>query len=269
MKYLIRARYSIMGYYGDFISRSDEYSPHEQLVLKTPRGTEIGSFMAVVKEIDDRGGESDGKVIGIASEQELSRMEKTRNIDQAEEQKFCRDTIREKGLKMNLKFVEHILGGERVIFYFTAEKRVDFRELVRILADRYKTRIEMKQIGARDEAALLADCGICGRVLCCKDVLTKIKPVSMRRAKMQTSTLDPAKVSGRCGRLKCCFRYEYETYNDLRSGLPSVGDIVKTDEITGEVIEQEILTRKVKVIAEGERDILQIPVEDIVEVVKR
>lgn len=269
MKYLLVARYGVMAFVGHFISRSIDYKTYQPLVLKTPRGTEIGEFLSIKQELIPGIKEhSDGKVIGIASQEELNRMNKLRNVNQADELKYCRERIRSRNLPMKLKFAEHILGGERVILYFTAEERVDFRELVKDLAEKYKTRIEMRQIGARDEARLLEDCGICGMSLCCRLVLPKIEPVSMKMAKMQTSTLDPAKVSGRCGRLKCCFRYEHQTYRDLKAALPNVGDIIKTREEEGEVIDLEILNQRV-VIASKTGELCHIELKDVIEVVKR
>ena len=149
--------------------------------------------------------------------------------------------IGERHLGMQLVDVEHLLGGERLIFYYLAEQRVDFRDLVKALAKRYKTRIEMRQIGVRDEAKLLADYGDCGKPVCCNTHLREMPPVSMKMAKIQKATLDPAKISGRCGRLKCCLRYEYDTYEEYRRDLPKVGTMVMTRIGQGKVIAQEIL----------------------------
>ena len=124
----------------------------------------------------------------------------------------CRQHVERLGLKMQLVDVEHLFGGERIVIYYLAESRVDFRELVRVLAGEFQTRIEMRQIGVRDEAKLLADYGDCGCPVCCNTHLAEMPPVSMRMAKLQKATLDPTKISGRCGRLKCCLRYEYESY---------------------------------------------------------
>ena len=268
MKYIIAARYGVMSLVGGFVSRSHEYQLGEMLVLKTDRGTEIGEFMGVKGELPPGGDEAtDGKIIGIASDDELKRLEKTRTVTEREEKDYCRKLIADRELNMRLKYAEHIFGGERVIFYFTADERVDFRDLVKDLADKYKTRIEMKQIGARDEALLLEECGTCGRDLCCRSVLHEIQPVSMKMAKAQTSTLDPAKVSGRCGRLKCCFRYEHELYRELSQRMPNVGDIVKTRTEEGEVINVEVLSQKVVIIHEAHP--FDIPIKDIIEVIKK
>ena len=135
----------------------------------------------------------------------------------------CREFIAKRRLQMDLVDVETIFGRERMVFYYLAEKRVDFRELVKDLARAFQTRIEMRQIGVRDEAKLLADYGDCGKPVCCNTHLTRMPPVSMRMAKIQKTTLDPSKISGRCGRLKCCLRYEFDTYRALERDLPAVG----------------------------------------------
>ncbi len=138
---------------------------------------------------------------------------------------------------MKIVDAEHILGGERVVFFFMSDGRVDFRELVKQLAHEYQTRIEMRQIGARDEAKLLGDIESCGQECCCKRFLRLLKPVNMRMAKMQKATLDPAKISGYCGRLKCCLRYEDKTYTELKKGLPRRNSWVKTNKGEGRIVD--------------------------------
>ena len=158
---------------------------------------------------------------------------------------------------MELVDVEHLFGGERIVFYFLAEKRVDFRELVKDLAREYQTRIEMRQIGVRDEAKLLADYGDCGKPVCCNTHMAVMPPVSMRMAKLQKSTLDPSKISGRCGRLKCCLRFEQDVYEEFQQELPPLG-IAHPDRARARarVLAQEILARKVLVEFEDGRRIL-------------
>ena len=158
--------------------------------------------------------------------------------------------------------MEHLFGGERIIFYFLAEKRVDFRELVKDLAREYRTRIEMRQIGVRDEAKLLADYGDCGKPVCCNTHMTHMPPVSMRMAKLQKSTLDPTKISGRCGRLKCCLRFEQDVYEDFQRELPPPGARILTQKGQGRVLAQEILARKLLVEFEDGRRIV-VPVQEI------
>jgi cell fate regulator YaaT (PSP1 superfamily) len=168
----------------------------------------------------------------------------------------CQELVAKRRLQMNLVDIEVIYGRERVVFYYLAEKRVDFRELVKELARTLRTRIEMRQIGVRDEAKLLADYGDCGKPVCCNTHLSQMPPVSMRMAKIQKTTLDPAKISGRCGRLKCCLRYEYDTYRELESNLPAVGSMVVTAKGRGRVIAQEILAQKLVVEFEDRRRII-------------
>src|SRR5262249_44445392 len=152
----------------------------------------------------------------------------------------CQELINRRRLQMDLVDVEVILGRERTVFYYLAEKRVDFRELVKDLARALRTRIEMRQIGVRDEAKLLADYGDCGKPVSCNPHLTTMPPVSMKMAKLQKTTLDPAKISGRCGRLKCCLRYEFDTYRAIEKELPAVGSQVTTAKGQGRVVAQEI-----------------------------
>ena len=174
-------------------------------------------------------------------EKQLERL----RANEQHEMDTCSRFIAQRQLQMVLVDVEHLFGGERVVFYFLAEKRVDFRDLVKDLAREYKTRIEMRQIGVRDEAKLLADYGDCGKPVCCNTHMTAMPPVSMRMAKLQKSTLDPSKISGRCGRLKCCLRFEQDVYEDFQKELPPVGARILTRKGQGKVLSQEILARKV------------------------
>ena len=159
-------------------------------------------------------------------------------------------------LAMQLIDSEMLLGGERITFYYTSEARIDFRELVKSMAQFFNMRIEMKQIGIRDEAKVLADYGDCGKPVCCNTHLTEMPPVSMKMAKIQKASLDPNKLSGRCGRLKCCLRYEYDTYEEYKRELPGVGKFVVTKDGKGKVLAQEILAKKVLVGYEDNRRVL-------------
>ena len=163
---------------------------------------------------------------------------------------------------MKLVDVEHLFGGERVVVYYLAEERVDFRELVKALASEFQTRIEMRQIGVRDEAKLLADYGDCGKPVCCNTFLSEMPPVSMKMAKVQKATLDPTKISGRCGRLKCCLRYEYDTYEDLQRDLPPIGSDIVTKNGQARVLGQEILAQQLLVQMEDNRRVL-VDVADV------
>ena len=184
------------------------------------------------------------------------------------EYEICQREIKQLALDMKLVDVEHLYGGERVVIYYLAEDRIDFRELVKSLATEFQTRIEMRQIGVRDEAKLLADYGDCGKPVCCNTHLSEMPPVSMKMAKLQRATLDPSKISGRCGRLKCCLRYEYDTYQDLQRELPPVGADIITNKGRARVLAQEILAGQVLVETEDMRRIV-IDAADVLTVLKR
>jgi cell fate regulator YaaT (PSP1 superfamily) len=174
----------------------------------------------------------------------------------------CRRFVKELELPMKIVDAEHIFGGERVIFYFMSDGRVDFRELVKKIAHEYQTRIEMRQIGSRDEAKILGDVESCGQQCCCQRFLKLLKPVNMRMAKMQKATLDPSKISGYCGRLKCCLRYEDKTYTELKKRLPKKNTKVKTKYGEGKVVDTQILTQLVMVeLSEGQK--IPVPLEEL------
>ena len=241
-----------------------------QVVIKSDRGMEWGE---VLSESSDRARkamghrESRGRILRKASDDDFRHLDDVRRRERVEFD-GCNDLIRESRLQMQLVDVEHLFGGERIIFYYLAEQRVDFRELVKSLAQRYKTRIEMRQIGVRDEAKLLADYGDCGKPVCCNTHLKSMPPVSMKMAKLQKATLDPNKISGRCGRLKCCLRYEFDTYEEYRRELPRVGATVITRDGQGRVLAQEILAKKVVVAFEDKRTAI-VDLSEIVTVISQ
>ena len=210
-KYVVR--YGAMRSLGHFdYSGSDRCARGMRAVVRTERGIELGDVLCQASERTAQllPEVKEGQLLRPASPDDDREFER---ICQGQRQEFAtaRQFVRERSLQMELVDIEHLFGGERVVLYYLAEKRVDFRELVRALAAEFQTRIEMRQIGVRDEAKLLADYGDCGKPVCCNTHLTAMPPVSMRMAKIQKSTLDPTKISGRCGRLKCCLRYEFET----------------------------------------------------------
>ncbi|MCK4284021.1 MAG: stage 0 sporulation protein, partial [Candidatus Brocadiae bacterium] len=184
-----------------------------------------------------------GKVLRRATSEDFRKMREIRLKSCPAEEQYCRNRIRELELPMKLVHVEHLFGGEKIIFYFLADGRVDFRELVKDLAGQYHTRIEMKQIGVRDEARLLGDREHCGMTLCCQTFLKGFEPITMKMAKNQKATLDPSKISGHCGRLMCCLRYEDVCYEELRKKLPKRNTWVRTDDLVGRVMDTQILTQ--------------------------
>jgi cell fate regulator YaaT (PSP1 superfamily) len=236
------------------------------VVIKTEKGMELGSIVGsagayragqlklaeeqLKKYFDDSEipftAEPAGKFVRYATPEDINEEKHFQKIA-VEETKFCKKLIKEMNLPMKVVDAEHILGGERIVFYFMSDGRVDFRDLVRKLAQEYQTRIEMRQIGARDEAKILGDIESCGQRCCCSRFLKSLKPVNMRMAKLQKATLDPAKISGFCGRLKCCLRYEDETYTELKKRLPPRNTRVNTRLGTGRIIDYQVLAQLVMV----------------------
>ncbi len=254
-----------------------------QLVARTHRGTELVDLLTttcsnsgcsksiersqMLEYIENSGGKNfpfntNGRVLRIATADDLSRMSELRSrVD--EQIKTARNLVEEHRLAMKVVDVEPILGEELLTFYFLSEDRVDFRKLVSDLAAKYSTRIEMRQVGSRDESRLVADYERCGQHCCCKSFLKVLSPVSMRAAKQQKQTLDPKKISGRCGRLMCCLRYEDQTYRELKKNLPHKKTRVGTAEGPGIVLEGKILTQLVLVELEHDQRRVAFPLEEL------
>jgi cell fate regulator YaaT (PSP1 superfamily) len=234
-----------------------EYSRGQKVVIRSDRGTEIGEVLCAATDQTARYLEEPvhGDILRAATTEDRGQ-ELALTAVQNEAFSTCQELITKRRLQMDLVDVEGILGHERIVFYYLAEKRVDFRELVKDLARALRTRIEMRQIGVRDEAKLLADYGDCGKPVCCNTHLRAMPPVSMKMAKIQKTTLDPAKISGRCGRLKCCLRYEFDTYRTMERELPAVGSQVITAKGQGRVVAQEILAQKLVVEFEDRRRVI-------------
>ena len=276
-------RFGAMRHIGEFSYPPDmKFTCGAKVVIATDRGIELGEQVsltcfgcekAVTREqmrayAEASGGDAyqlkKGRILREANEADLTEW-RHMQAGIPEQLQLARRYAAQLNLEMKLVGCEHIFGGERIVFYFLAEERVDFRELVRMLAAEFQTRIEMRQIGARDEARLVADYETCGRECCCKNFLKTLKPVSMQMAKLQKATLDPSKVSGRCGRLKCCLRFEHESYEELDRKLPRLGVRIRWAEGTGQVIDRQILTQLVKIRTDDER-LVTIAAEDIQEV---
>jgi cell fate regulator YaaT (PSP1 superfamily) len=247
----------------------DTFVRGDQVIARTSRGLESGEVMceatdeAVATLVDPKQGQILRKMSGD-DQRELRKMFE----QERREYEVCDREIKSSNLAMKLVDVEHLYGGERVVVYYLAEGRIDFRDLVKNLANEFQTRIEMRQIGVRDEAKLLADYGDCGKPVCCNTHLSEMPPVSMKMAKLQRATLDPSKISGRCGRLKCCLRYEYDTYQELQRELPPVGADIITNNGRARVLAQEILAGQILVETEDMRRIV-IEASDVLTVLKR
>ncbi len=251
-------RYGRMRFLGEYTGLAGQQHPRGQrVVVRSDRGTEMGDVLCPVTDrtkpfMPDR---LHGEILRLATAEDgdlEARIAEDRDAYFA----TCQELVAKRRLQMDLVDLEIIHGRERIVCYYLAEKRVDFRDLVKDLARALRTRIEMRQIGVRDEAKLLADYGDCGKPVCCNTHLTQMPPVSMKMAKIQKTTLDPSKISGRCGRLKCCLRYEYDTYREMERGLPSVGSIVTVAGGQGRVVAQEILAQKLVVEFEDRRRII-------------
>jgi cell fate regulator YaaT (PSP1 superfamily) len=267
-KYVVR--HGVMRNLGVFYSRgSDTHARGQQVIARTHRGLESGEVLceatdeAVAQLVDPK----QGQILRRVSDDDVRELRKMFEQERRE-YAICQQRIKEIGLDMQLADVEHLYGGERVVIYYLAEDRIDFRDLVKVLAKEFQTRIEMRQIGVRDEAKLLADYGDCGKPVCCNTHLSEMPPVSMKMAKLQRATLDPSKISGRCGRLKCCLRYEYDTYQSLQRDLPPVGADVVTTTGRGRVLAQEILAAQVLIETEDMRRIV-INASDVLTVLSR
>ena len=237
-----------------------------RVIVETSRGVECGYVVLGIREGDDsKVTQPLRPVLRIATVQDIQKEEANREKEK-EAYKICRKKIAERGLEMKLIQAEYTFDGKKLLFYFTADGRVDFRELVKDLASVFRMRIELRQIGVRDETRLLGGIGVCGRPLCCASYLSEFAPVSIRMAKEQNLSLNPTKISGVCGRLMCCLKNEQETYEYLNKKLPGIGDLVQTAEGTqGEVQSVNVLRQTVRVLVESgdDKEIEEYPVSEI------
>ena len=238
----------------------------DHVIVETARGVEYGTVVTPPKEVtDDKVVQPLKTVIRVATPED-DRIEEKNREKEREAYKVCLEKIEKHGLEMKLVEAEYTFDNNKLLFYFTADGRIDFRELVKDLAGVFRTRIELRQIGVRDETKILGGIGICGRPLCCNTFLSEFAPVSIKMAKEQNLSLNPAKISGVCGRLMCCLKNEEETYEYLNSRLPNVGDRVTTlDGLKGEVQSVSVLRQLVKVIVEvgDEKEIREYPVKQL------
>ena len=243
-----------------------EIKPQDRVIVETARGVEFGKVVTGPKEVeDDKITQPLKSVIRIANEEDYKKEEKNREKEK-EAFNICLEKIRKHGLEMKLIDAEYTFDNNKVLFYFTADGRIDFRELVKDLAAVFKMRIELRQIGVRDETKILGGIGICGRVLCCNSFLSEFAPVSIKMAKEQNLSLNPTKISGVCGRLMCCLKNEEDTYEYLNSKLPNIGESVTTiDGVRGEVQSVNVLRQKVKVLIDAgdEKELREYDVREL------
>ncbi len=266
MKKIIGVRFRTAGKIYYFDPKEYEVKRGDHVIVETARGVEYGTVVGEPREVPDEEIVQPLKeVIRIATQKDDEQQ--ARNKDKEKEAfKICLEKIANRGLEMKLIDAEYTFDNNKVLFYFTADGRVDFRELVKDLASVFRTRIELRQIGVRDETKIRGGIGICGRPLCCHSHLSDFIPVSIKMAKEQNLSLNPTKISGVCGRLMCCLKHEEDTYEEINKRLPGVGDHVTTpDGLKGEVTSVNVLRELVKVIVESgdEKEIHEYKAEDL------
>ena len=263
---IIGVRFRNVGKVYYFSLRDLDVCVGDHVIVETARGVEYGFVVLGPKEVDDSKVVQPLKeVIRIATPKDDAREENNREKEK-EAFEICQKKIRAHNLEMKLIDAEYTFDNNKMLFYFTADGRIDFRELVKDLAAVFKTRIELRQIGVRDETKILGGIGICGRPLCCHTYLSEFAPVSIKMAKEQNLSLNPTKISGVCGRLMCCLKNEQETYEYLNRKLPGIGDIVTMpDGMKGEVSSVNVLRQLVKVLVDvnDEKELREYPVEEL------
>ena len=253
---IVGVRFRRAGKIHEYVSNMPDMAKNKRVIVEAVWGLEIGTVV-FVNEVESLPEEKSGlkPVIRVATAQDLEKEGKNREKEKTA-YKIAEEKIKKHGLAMKLVAVEYTFDANKILFYFTADNRVDFRELVKDLASVFHTRIELRQIGVRDETKILGGVGVCGRVLCCHSYLSEFQPVSIRMAKEQNLSLNPTKISGICGRLMCCLNNEQTTYEYLNSRLPSVGDhvTIKADGIRGTVQSVNVLRQTVKVLVTSDDD---------------
>ena len=264
---IIGVRFKSVGKIYYFDPKDYDVKMGDKVIVETARGVECGEVALVDREIDETRFTNPVKgIIRLATPNDMKTIEKNRQKEK-DAFKICEQKIAVHKLKMNLIDVECTFDNNKLLFYFTAESRVDFRELVKDLAAVFRTRIELRQIGVRDEAKMLGGLGICGQPFCCSRFLGEFQPVSIKMAKEQGLSLNPTKISGTCGRLMCCLKYEQDSYEDLLKHTPKVGAIVKTADGRGVVEEVNLLTGKLRVKMDKNDNVVVVKKDDI-EVIK-
>ena len=266
MKKVIGVRFRTAGKIYYFGPKDIEFKRADHVIVETARGVEYGTVVLPNMEVEDEKVTQPLKNVIRKATADDDEREKRNREKEKDAYKICQEKIIKHGLEMKLINAEYTFDNNKVLFYFTADGRVDFRELVKDLAGVFRTRIELRQVGVRDETKILGGMGICGRPLCCHAYLSDFAPVSIKMAKEQSLSLNPAKISGICGRLMCCLQNEAEVYEELNRKLPRVGDTVTTpDGLKGEVRETNVLKQLVKVVVEvdDEKELREYAVSDL------
>lgn len=264
MVHIVSLKFCIAGRHYHFRTEDPELLVGDIVVVETARGRSLATVVSLPEEVsEDKLSEDTKSVLRKATSEDLL-LEKNHKNREKEAFEFCRKCIEERRMLMKLVRAEYLFDGSKIIFYFTADGRIDFRELVKDLAHQFHTRIEMKQIGVRDEAKLIGGIGICGRELCCCTFLTEFSPVSVKMAKEQGLALNPSKISGQCGRLLCCLSYEFDTYCKLKKKLPKTGEKVTINGREGLIIDVNVINQKITLRME-DRKLLTVSPEELSE----
>lgn len=258
---LVSVKFCTAGRHYHFSAGDLELASGDSVVVETARGRALATVVTPPEDTPEELLPEDLKAVLRKASPEDMLQEKNHKNREQEAYSFCAKCIEERGMVMKLVRAEYLFDGSKIIFYFTADGRVDFRELVKDLAHQFHTRIEMKQIGVRDEAKLVGGIGICGRELCCCSFLTEFSPVSVKMAKEQNLALNPAKISGQCGRLLCCLSYEFTTYCQLKKRLPKSGDKVTIDGKQGVVTDVNVISQKITLRMEDNKPLAVTPQE--------
>jgi len=254
---IVTIQFTRAGKLYDFLVNDLSLSTGDRVIVETERGRSIAIIAAPPREIPpDMPLEGMKRILRKATAEEIAAQSRFA-AQEREARRYCIEKIRERNLEMKLVTCEYQFDGSKAIFYFTAEGRIDFRDLVKDLAHHLRVRIEMRQIGVRDESKLVGGIGICGRELCCCTFLREFAPVSVKMAKEQNLALNPSKISGQCGRLLCCLGYEHETYIELKKGLPKCGKTIRCGkDCSGEVVKQNLLRQTVTIRTENQKEIV-------------
>ncbi len=263
MSKIVGIKFKTGGKIYDFDSGAFVLSVGDPVIVETEKGLGFGTVAEPPRPFDDQPPDKPlKKVFRKATEKDFARREKNKSLEKRAHEK-CLNFIKELGLKMNLFGVEATFDASRLTFFFTADGRVDFRQLVKMLVKQFRVRIEMRQVGIRNQAKMCGGLGRCGRELCCSTFMEKFDPVSIRMAKDQGLSLNPTKISGQCGRLMCCLTFENKVYQEIRSNFPKMGKTVKTKDHTGKVIRFNFLQNKVALRLEDHQEV-EVSVDEII-----
>ena len=259
---IVGVRFKPAGKVYDFDGGAFVLAPGDEVIVETEQGLSFGTVAVPPRMVEEPPpGPALKKIYRLATAKDIEHLKK-KSEDEKTAHAFCRKCIKELGLQMNLFAVEKSFDGSKATFFFTADGRVDFRQLLKMLVRELGVRIDMRQVGIRNQAKMCGGIGRCGRELCCASYLEKFEPVSIRMAKEQSLSLNPTKISGQCGRLMCCLVYEYDTYMSLKRSLPRIGSIVKTPSGDGKVVRQNAVCQRLTVRLEDGSEI-ETPVASI------